>query len=538
MATVASCTSPSEQREQIDMILTGSVYTVNSEMDKAGAIAIHEGVILAVGTSEEILSRYEAKESVTLLNEKTIYPGFYDPHCHFYGQGMAMLACDLTGTVSLDQVLERLKTFSKKNPENEWLLGRGWDQNDWETQDFPTKTELDQLFPDKPVYLSRIDGHAALVNQKALDLASVTEASTITGGDLIIGTDGKLTGILIDNATELVASTIPTPSTETTLEALQLAESTCFQHGLTSLADAGLGKDVIQIIQQAQENGDLKIRTYIMAIPEDRPYWYEKGKLKTDRMNVRSFKIYADGALGSRGALLLEPYSDAPDIAGLLLRSSKELEEVIADIYQHDWQANTHCIGDSANRLILDLYGKYLKGQNDQRWRIEHAQIVHPDDLSKYGQYSIIPSIQATHATSDMYWAGDRLGDTRIKTAYAYQALLQQSGTIANGSDFPVEHVNPLYGFHAAVARQDAKNYPEGGYQADDALTRQQALQAMTIWAAHSCFEEKERGSIEPGKMADFTILEKDIMTTPLQQIRDIQVTMTIIGGEIVYTKP
>jgi predicted amidohydrolase YtcJ len=285
------------------------------------------------------------------------------------------------------------------------------------------------------------------------------------------------------------------------------------------------------------KEGSLKIRNYVMVSLGIRnlDFFIKKGVYKTDRLNVRSFKLYADGALGSRGACLLKPYSDEPSKTGFLLLSAAELERSLTQIYNSGFQANTHCIGDSANRLILDIYGKLLKNKHDRRWRIEHAQVVDNQDVPKFGKYSIIPSIQATHGTSDMYWADERLGDVRIKTAYAFQDLLKQNGFLANGSDFPVEFVNPLYGFHSAVARQDDKNFPEGGFQMENALTREQALKAMTIWSAYSNFEEKERGSIETGKMADFVILEDDLMLAPKEKLRNVKVLNTYVGGEKVH---
>jgi predicted amidohydrolase YtcJ len=306
---------------------------------------------------------------------------------------------------------------------------------------------------------------------------------------------------------------------------------------LTTVSDAGLNQDDIELIDKMNKEGALKIRNYVMVSLGIRnlDYFIKKGIYKTDRLNVRSFKLYADGALGSRGACLLKPYADEPSKTGFLLLSAAELERSLTQIYNSGFQANTHCIGDSANRLILNLYGKLLKTKNDRRWRIEHAQVVDNQDVAKFGKYSIIPSIQATHATSDMYWADERLGDVRVKTAYAFQDLLKQNGVIANGSDFPVEFVNPLYGFHSAVARQDAKNFPEGGFQMENALTREQAMRAMTIWSAYANFEEKERGSIEAGKMADFVILEEDLMKIPKEKLRNVKVLNTFVGGEKVF---
>ena len=367
-------------------------------------------------------------------------------------------------------------------------------------------------------------------------MAKISSASKVNGGDVEV-MDGQLTGILVDNAMGLVRRVIPQASETDKRKMLLAAQKECFKLGLTTVSDAGLNQDDIDLIDKMNKEGSLKIRNYVMVSLGIRnlDYFIKKGVYKTDRLNVRSFKLYADGALGSRGACLLKPYSDEPSKTGFLLLSAAELERSLTQIYNSDFQANTHCIGDSANHLILDIYGKLLKTKNDRRWRIEHAQVVDKQDVPKFGKYSIIPSIQATHATSDMYWADERLGDERIKTAYAFQDLLKQNGFLANGSDFPVEFVNPLYGFHSAVARQDAKNFPEGGFQMENALTREQAIKAMTIWSAYSNFEEKERGSIETGKMADFVILEDDLMLAPKQKLRNVKVLNTYVGGEKVY---
>lgn len=290
-------------------------------------------------------------------------------------------------------------------------------------------------------------------------------------------------------------------------------------------------------MERMQKEGSLKMRIYAMVSPspEDRKHYFEKGPYQNDRMTVKSFKVFGDGALGSRGAALLEPYHDSPKEQGFLLSSVKDFESLAQEMYNHGFQMNTHCIGDSANRVILETYAKILKGENDRRWRIEHAQIVNSKDIPKFGTLNIIPSVQPTHATSDMYWAGDRLGPERLKDAYIFKQLLEQNGYIALGSDFPVESINPLYGFHAAVARQDAKGWPDGGFQPENRLTRQEALKGMTIWAAYANFEEDEKGSIETGKQADYVILEQDIMTAPAEELRDIMVKSTYVGGEKVY---
>jgi predicted amidohydrolase YtcJ len=369
-----------------------------------------------------------------------------------------------------------------------------------------------------------------------MEISGITPETKVNGGDIFLKY-GKPTGILIDNAIELVSQRIPEPDKEQIAHALLSAQKKCFAAGLTGVYDAGLEKQVIDVIDSLDKSGDLQIRIYAMLSPtrENFEAYLNKGIYKTDRLNVRSVKLYADGALGSRGAKLLKDYTDDPGNNGLLLRTPQSFREIIAMAYEKGFQVNTHAIGDSANRLVLTLYGEVLKGKNDRRWRIEHAQVVAPEDFELFGKYSIVPSVQPTHATSDMYWAGERLGPERLKTAYAYKRLLKQSGWLPLGTDFPVENINPLYTFYAAVARKDLKGWPENGFQTENALTRKEALYGMTVWAARSGFEENEKGSLEPGKFADFVVLDKDIMEIPENEIPATGVLKTYIGGVEVF---
>ena len=477
-------------------------------------------------------------DPITTLDLKgaPVYPGFYDPHAHFLGLGQVLDQANLVGSTSYDDVIARLQQFQREHPDNTWLIGRGWDQNDWSDKAFPTKEKLDAAFPDTPVALTRVDGHALLVNSKALRLGQVTAGSRVAGGEVLLQ-NGEPTGVLIDNAMQFVKRVLPRPTLADKARMLKNAEKACVSLGLTTVSDAGISPDEINLIDSLHRTKELKIRDYAM-ISLGEPnlnYFLKRGPFQTERLTVRAFKLYADGALGSRGACLRQPYADRPDTEGFLLLSPEELTRVTKLLYDSKFQANTHCIGDSANHLMLDLYGKLLGGKNDRRWRIEHAQVVSPNDFQKFAQYSIIPSVQPTHATSDMYWAGDRLGPVRVKGAYAFQDLMRQNGMIAFGSDFPVEAVNPLFGFHAAVARQDAKNFPAGGYQMENAVDRKSALLAMTRWAAYANFEEQLRGSIAPGKQADFVVLDRDIMTVPNEKLRDAKVRQTWIGGERVH---
>lgn len=523
-------------KEPVDLIVhNATIYTVDDGFSIAQAFAIRNNRFVAVGSSSSILSSYQS-EQVVDLEGKSIFPGFIDAHAHFYRYGMGLQVADLLGAESEEELIQRVKDHHDRNPDVAWILGKGWDQNLWEGKEFPTKYALDSLFPDTPVLLTRIDGHAALVNQKALNLGGITASTTMTGGKVILE-DGKPTGVLIDNAIKLVSAKVPDASEEESRNALLGAQENCFAVGLTTVVDAGLERGIIELIQKMQEENSLKMRMYAMVNPseENMTHYFATGPYQDDKLTVKSFKIYGDGALGSRGAALLRPYHDHSDNYGFLLKDPEEFDKLAKLMYENDFQMNTHCIGDSANRTLLDIYAKYLKGKNDLRWRIEHAQIVSKEDMPKFAQYSIIPSVQPTHATSDMYWAAQRLGPFRIKTAYAYKDLLDQNDMLALGSDFPVEHINPLYGFHSAVARKDANNWPENGFQPENRITRVEALKGMTIWAAYANFEEKLKGSIEPGKLADFVVLENDIMTVDRKDIRNIKVKSTYIGGEKVY---
>jgi predicted amidohydrolase YtcJ len=430
-----------------------------------------------------------------------------------------------------------MQPFGRENPEG-WLTGRGWDQNDWDIKEFPDKKELDRLFPDRPVLLARIDGHAAIANQKAMDMAGIRPGQEIAGG-LIGVKEGTLTGLLIDNAVELVASKIPAASLQQLKRNLLRAQKNCFAFGLTTIDDCGLGYKTVELIDSLQQRQELKLRIFAMLsdAPENYAFLFRRGIIKKDFLHVRAFKVYADGALGSRGACLLEPYSDQKNWKGFLRSTPFHFDSVAALLHKKGFQMCTHAIGDSGNRLILKTYAKYLEQNNDRRWRIEHAQVVQENDFGFFGRYHIIPSVQPTHATSDMYWAGDRLGMQRLKGAYAYKQLLEENGWLPLGTDFPVEDLSPFKTFFAAVFRKDANGFPKEGFQMENGLSRRQALRGMTIWAARSNFEEQEKGSLEKGKFADFVILDKDIMTLPAREILLTSVLATYVGGEKVYSK-
>jgi len=517
------------------LVYHATIYTVDSSFSVAEAMAVNDGKIVATGKTSDLQSKYEAKEALDAQG-KFIYPGFIDAHAHFVGYGQSLFTVDLYDSKSIDEVVQRVRAFDSAHPGEPWILGRGWDQNKFPGKTFPTNDELNNLFPDKPVLLERVDGHASIANNKAFDLAGVKAGDKISGGE-IETKNGRLTGILIDNAVDLVAAKVPSPTPSKLKEALMEAQRNCFAVGLTTIDDCGVSHETLSFLDSLQKTGDLKMRLYAMLSDAKANYdfAFQRGKIKTDRLHVCGFKVYADGALGSRGACLLQPYSDKPGWSGFLLSSQQHFDSVAKLIYDRGWQMCTHAIGDSGNRAMLTVYGKYLKGKNDLRWRIEHAQVINENDFKLFGEYNIVPSVQPTHATSDMYWAADRLGPERVKGAYAFKQLLAQNRWIPLGTDFPVEDISPFKTFYAAVIRKDAKGWPANGFQMENALTREEGLRGMTIWAAQANFEEKEKGSLEKGKFADFIILDNDLMKEAPGRLLQIKVLKTFVGGEKVY---
>ena len=523
-----SCSSP-----EADLIIHNAVvYTVNKDFEKATAVAVKNGKFIAVG-GEDLIELYSAK-SIVDLNGFPIYPGFIDAHCHFYNFGLLQQQLDLSGTKSFEEVIQRIAGYVESNP-GVPVLGQGWDQNTWEIKEYPTKEILDQRFPNELIAVKRVDGHALLVNQKVLDLAGIDSSTEVDGG-VVVRVDGALTGVLIDNAMDSVYQALPKPTIKQQEEALLAAQKICFQNGLTTVDDAGLDKEQLELIESMQKRNILDIRVYgmISNTPENLEYYLDKGPIKTERLNIRSVKVYADGALGSRGAALKKDYSDEKGNRGSFVTPVEEIEALAFILAKKGFQMNTHAIGDAANHEVLNAYKKALTIDPDPRWRIEHAQVVSEIDREFFGS-KILPSIQPTHATSDMFWADERLGEGRIKNAYAYKTLLDWSGRVALGTDFPVEHVSPLKTFYAAVARTTEKQLPLGGFQIEDGLTRTEALKGMTIWAAYSNFEEEIKGSIEVGKMADMVILKEDIMEIDINTVTNIDVVATIVDGVIVY---
>lgn len=532
-AAVVIFLSGCQEKTVADLIVTNAnVITVDESFSSAEAFAVADGNFIAVGSNKEILSEYRADNRID-ADGKTIVPGLIDGHCHFYNLGIFMQKVDLVGTESYQEVLDRVVEF-QKDKNSSFIIGRGWDQNDWETKEYPTRKELDRLFPKTPVALTRIDGHALLANKAALELAGIDNETLIEGGEILVE-NGKATGVLVDNAMNLVEAIIPDPNRDTKIKSLLDAQEKCFSLGLTSLSDAGLDREIIELIDSLQQAQALNMRIYAMisATKKNLDHYLEAGTYKTDKLNVSSFKVYADGALGSRGAVLKESYSDRENHFGAMVTPLDTLSVIARRISKSDFQMNTHAIGDSANAYVLKTYAKNLKSQTNRRWRIEHAQVVSPDDFLYFTE--ILPSIQPTHATSDMYWAEDRLGPERIKGAYAFKQLLEINGRVVLGTDFPVERVDPMLTFYAAVARKDLSGFPEGGFQIKNGLSRQETLKGMTIWAAYGNFEEDEKGSIEPGKFADFVILDKDLLKTNIKEIPETKVLATYVGGEKVF---
>ncbi|WP_103071180.1 amidohydrolase [Aquimarina sediminis] len=515
------------------LIINANVYTVEDSKPRAEAFAVKDGKFIAVGSTDEILEQYTASDTLDAKG-KTIVPGLIDAHCHFYGLGIQQQKVDLTGTTSYDEVLDRIIAFQKEKRVS-FITGRGWDQNDWVIKEYPTKEKLDSLFPDTPVAIRRVDGHAMIANQKALDMANITITTKVTGGE-ILQNNGELTGVLIDNPMELVEAIIPEPTIQEQIQALKDAEKINFGYGLTTVDDAGLSPEVITLVDSLQKVNELKIRMYAMIsnVPQYVDHYLKNGVYKSDRLNVSSFKVYADGALGSRGATLKKPYTDQENHYGAMVIGNADFKALAKRLSGSPFQMNTHAIGDSANAVVMKTYYEVLQNKSDRRWRVEHAQVVAPEEFEILND-NLVMSVQPTHATSDMYWADERLGKERIKGAYAYKKLLEKTGRLALGTDYPVEHVSPFYTFYAAVARKDLKQYPEGGFQKENALTREEALRGMTLWAAYSNFEELEKGSITTGKFADFVILEDDIMKIEENKIPNIKVKATYLNGEKVY---
>ena len=545
--TVGAQSAQASSQRPADLVVTNAhIYTVDASRPRAAAMAIRDGRIVFVGSERGALALKGSSTRMLDAHGQTIVPGLVDAHGHLMGLGQALRTVDLVGTASYDDVVARVAARAKQVPAGTWILGRGWDQNDWGDTRFPTHDALSRAVPNHPVLLERVDGHAYLVNAKAMQLAGLTAATKDPeGGRLERDANGAPTGVLVDNAQALIDRVVPPPSRDETRARALAAIDEMHRWGLTGMHDAGASRATIETYEALARENKLDLRLYVMVGDDSTTlaYYFSRGPqsaLFDGRLWIRSVKLYADGALGSRGAALLEPYSDDPGNRGLLVSTPEHLEAVAERALRAGFQVCVHAIGDRGNRVALDAFEGALKAVPvaDHRFRIEHAQVIHPDDVPRFAQLDVIPSMQAVHQTSDMYWAGTRLGVSRELRAYAWRSLLNTGVVIPNGSDFPVEAVNPLLSFHSAISRQDARGWPPGGWHPEQAMTRDEALESMTIWPAYAAFQEQVMGSITPGKYADFVILDRDIMTVGADDVLGTSVVATYVGGKVVYQRP
>jgi predicted amidohydrolase YtcJ len=532
-----------------DLVLrNGVVHTVDARRPRAEAVAVRGSRIVAVGSSAEVAALVGPRTRVLDLRGRTVVPGFDDSHAHLLGIGFARLDVDLTGTRSWAEVVERVAAAVAGRRPGEWVRGRGWHEGKWATpapgsvRGFPTHEALSAVSPDNPVVLDRADGHAVLANAKAMALEGITrETKAPTGGEIIRAASGEPTGVFVDNAERIVAP--PERSPDEVRRALELAMDECLAKGVTSLTDAGAGTDVLALYREAAAAGKLRTRLYAMAagLPTMRALGRPELGLGGGMLTIRAAKLYADGALGSRGALLLEPYADDPGNSGLLVTPPGEILEAARFALAHGFQVATHAIGDRANRIVLDAYETAFRenpAAKDPRFRIEHAQILDAADIPRFGRLGVLAAMQGIHCPSDRPWAPQRLGEARVKEgAYAWRNLLDAGARIANGTDAPVEDVSPIQNFHATVTRQDAGGLPPSGFDPDQKLTRAEALRTMTLDAAYASFAEDEKGSIEVGKRADLVVLSQDILAVPDDALMRTEVLVTIVDGKVLHER-
>jgi len=519
------------------------IHTVDATHPQVVAMAVRDGRIVFVGSEREAMSLRGAKTRLLDLDGKTVIPGMIDAHAHLLGLGQGLQTIDLRGTTSYDAVIAKVVERRDGTANGRWIVGRGWDQNDWADTRFPEHAALSAKTAEHPVLLERVDGHAVLVNAAALKAAGISrDTSDPAGGRIERDAQGEPTGVLVDNAIDLVTKVMPAPTQDELRDAVTRAIAELQRWGLTGVHDAGVTRDVIGVYEALAREGRFGLRNYVMVAGSDADIDWALGRgvqngLYDGRLWLRSIKLSADGALGSRGAWLLEPYADAPGHAGLATLPAGRVRAVATKALKAGFQVNTHAIGDRANRVVLDELAEAFDAVPvaDHRFRIEHAQILHPDDLARFAELGVIPSMQSSHQTSDMYWAGARIGPTRELGAYAWRSLLGTGVIIPNGSDLPVELTNPLISFHAAVSRQDAKDWPAGGWHPEQRMTRDEALKSMTIWPAQAAFMEAEVGSLSVGKRADFVVLDQDLMRVPAELILRTRVLQTWLGGERVY---
>jgi predicted amidohydrolase YtcJ len=523
----------------------GKVLKLDDKMGIAEAVAVKGGKVIGVGSSIDINKYIGEETKVFNLEGRLLMPAFVESHAHFYSLGKSLFQLNLVGTESAEEIAMMVKKAADEVPAGQWVLGRGWDQNDWKVKKFPDHVILDKASPENPVILRRIDGHAAWVNGAALQIAEITkDTKDPEGGEILRDAGGNPTGVLIDNAINLVSKLVEKPSPEEKKRYLLSAQVHCFKYGITTFHDMGISTEMLQFLKGLYKEGELKIRLYEMISVENADWKKEAEKgpqigLFDNRLTVRGVKAFVDGALGSRGALLFEPYSDRPGATGLQVISDEKLVEIAKACKKHNMQLSIHAIGDKGNHKVLDIYEKTI-GQDREgkyRWRIEHAQILDPKDIKRFGELGVVPSMQPTHCTSDMPWAGDRLGSERLNGAYAWKSLLDAGVEyIPGGSDAPVESVNPLYGIYAAVTRKDQKGHPGNGWFPGQCLKRKQAIKMFTSWGAWVGFEEDIKGKIEQGYLADFIILDRDITEIPEEKILETKVLKTFLGGEEVYS--
>jgi predicted amidohydrolase YtcJ len=529
-----------------DLIVTNArIYTVDDGHPFVSALAVRDGKVQFVGSVREAMLLRGPATRVLDAEARTVIPGMVDAHAHLFGLGEFLRSIDLTDTRSFDEIVARVGARVKEVPSGRWLIGRGWDQNKWGDTRFPTHEALSRVSPNNPVVLTRIDGHALLANTATMRAAGVTAATKDpAGGRIERGANGEPTGVFVDNAMGLIDRVIPAMSHDEMRTAALAAVKESNRWGLVGLHDPGEPREVLDVFEELAKAGTFSLRVYAMISDDSAAieHYFQRGPqsaLYDAHLWIRAIKLYADGALGSRGAALLDPYTDDPKNSGLLKSTPEHLRDVSTRALQHGFQVATHAIGDRGNRVALDAYEAALKAVPtvDHRFRIEHVQVLDHADLPRFAQLGVIPSMQAVHQASDMYWAPTRLGYARTFGAYAWRSLLNTGVIIPNGSDFPVERVNPLFSFHAAVSRQDDNSWPPGGWFPEQKMTREEALKSMTIWPAYAAFQEQTMGSLSPGKFADFVILDRDIMTIPDSEILGTNVLATYIGGRVVYER-
>ena len=543
---VALCGPTSGILQTADTVFTnGNIYTGNERAPRAEAIAVKAGRIVFVGSNAEA-GKYKEGARVTDLKGGTVLPGLTDSHCHIFGIGAREMTLNLEGTTSLDDFLARVKERVAKTPKGEWVTGRGWIETFWKPQIFPTRAELDKVSPDNPVLLERADGHGSVANSAALKIAGVTkETSNPFGGEILKDKKtGEPLGMLLDRAEELVSKHVPPPSAAEKEQALLLGVKRSLELGWCQIQNAGSVYADVDLMRRLSDEGKIKLRIYnaVYGPGDAATRLLADGPIQSAGVFTnRTIKIPFDGSLGSRSAALLEPYVDA-ETSGFLTQKEAEVLPMLEEALRRGIQVETHAIGDKANRVILDLYEKALKAVppeqrkiREPRWRVEHAQVLSAPDIPRFAKLGVIASMQPSHAISDLFFAPSRLGKERLAGAYAWQSLLKSGAIIAGGSDAPVERGEPMIEFYAAVARKSIKGETAEGWHPEQAVSREQALKMFTAWPAYAAFEEKDKGSIEVGKLADLTVLSKDIMKIPEPEILTTKCVMTVIGGEIVY---